>query len=124
MTGSFSLAGAIIGHLVGDFLVQSDAMARDKQLPGWKGRRACLLHAAIWASTVWVFSGFTIERWGCVLFLLACHYLQDRLALAKAWMRAFSPGFMDTPFAPWSVIVVDNTWHLVQIWLVWDFITP
>ena len=124
MTDSFSLAGAIIGHLVGDFLVQSDAMARDKQKPSWKGHTACLLHSAIWASSVWVFSGFPAEHWGCVLFLLACHYVQDRHALAKSWMRVMSPGFMDIPFAPWSVIVVDNTWHLVQIWLAWKWITP
>jgi hypothetical protein len=24
---------------------------------------------------------------------------------------------------PWSIIVVDNVWHLVTIWAVWRFMT-
>jgi hypothetical protein len=42
------LTEAIIGHLVGDFLLQNDWMAANKKKNSW----VCLLHCLIW--TAWV----------------------------------------------------------------------
>ncbi|MCL2581012.1 MAG: DUF3307 domain-containing protein [Streptosporangiales bacterium] len=39
------------GHQVGDFWIQRDTDARNKGLPGWKGRRACAIHVATYTLT-------------------------------------------------------------------------
>lgn len=112
-----TLSAAIIGHLVGDYLLQNDWMAAGKK----RNSLICLLHAAIWAAAVSVFSGLWL--WPGWLVLCGTHFVQDRFSLVGWWMckvsgqREFATGVC----APWSVIVVDNAWHLVVIWAVWQF---
>lgn len=38
---------AIIGHLVGDYLFQTDWMAQNKKAPGESGADACIVHCFI-----------------------------------------------------------------------------
>jgi len=44
-------AALFAAHQVGDYWVQTDRQARDKGLPGWRGRLACGRHAAAMAAT-------------------------------------------------------------------------
>ena len=109
----FSLA--ILGHLVGDYLLQNDWMALNKK------RRSlpCAVHCAIWTAAVCYFTGW---GWVAALALFAMHFAQDRTEVITWWMnRMGQRAFVNGPCAPWSVIVVDNVWHLLQIWLVWRF---
>lgn len=113
----------IIGHLVGDYLLQTDWMAQNKKLPGETGRNACLVHCVIWTVCVCRFAGWT--SFGVALFLFGCHYAQDRTQVVKWWMTLRwkdQTGFMAAPLGPWSLIVVDNVWHVVQIWAAWRFL--
>lgn len=110
-----TLTLAIIGHLVGDYLLQTDWMAQNKKLKSLP----CLVHCLVWASCVYFFSGF---GFAAILFLFLCHFIQDRTQIVKWWMSIASPGFMQPPLAPWSMIVVDNVWHIVQIWFAWKFL--
>ena len=102
------LAFAIIGHLVGDYLLQSDWMAQNKKLRSLP----CFVHCLIWTACVCLFGGL---GWLQGLFLFVCHYAQDRTHVVKWYMNLMSKGFTQPPLAPWSLIVVDNVWHLVQI---------
>jgi len=141
------LTCAIIGHLVGDYLLQNDWMACNKKAaklpPGYCDpwcyicffNLPCFVHCWLWTLAVCFFAGWWNPLAVGVLFLT--HYIQDRTYLINRWMmlrwkdqRRFMacddfdltdmrvvPGL-----GPWSVIVVDNVWHLVTIWAVWKWI--
>lgn len=123
------LTCAIIGHIVGDYLVQTDWMALNKKKPGIEGFFACLVHACIWTMCVMWFAGwgrpFHFAESIAFLPLALPHFIQDRTNIVLWWMKlrwkdqaAFATG----PCSPWSIIVVDNVWHIVTIWAVWKYI--
>lgn len=142
-----ALTCAIIGHLVGDYLLQNDWMAAGKKTNSF----ICAIHAQIWTCCVLIFAGWT--TWSHPLqtvliahaLLFAMHFAQDRGSFVVWWMKRMGQSkfmqcdqitrFIDhddiygnvqtkiTPgLGPWSIIVVDNVWHIVQIWAVWKFI--
>jgi hypothetical protein len=119
---SNALPLAIIGHLVGDYLLQSDWMALNKKKAGIDGSFPCCVHAWIWTLSVCVFTDWW--NWGIVSVLFLTHFIQDRTQIVKFWMTRINrqPKFSEPPMAPWSIIVVDNVWHIVTIWAVWKFI--
>jgi Protein of unknown function (DUF3307) len=141
-THNTSLTLAIIGHLVGDYLLQNDWMALKKKSPSffykpywgnrsWQFRLTtcfrwvsipCLVHCALWTGAVCAFAGWKSPVLIAILF--AAHYIQDRTHIIKFWMTRINhqPKFVEPPMAPWSLIVVDNVWHIVTIWLVWRFL--
>lgn len=113
---------AIIGHLVGDYLLQNDWMALNKKKPGQLGADACIIHCTLWTLAVSFFAGW----WGAPSFVLfLAHYAQDRTGVIVWWMTKVNrqQQFVTGPCAPWSVIVVDNVWHVVSLWAVWRFLT-
>lgn len=118
---------AIIGHLVGDYLLQNDWMALNKKKPGLNGVAACALHTSLWTSSVCTFAGWWQIGYGPesapYLVLWLAHYWQDRTGVVVWWMRTIRQGaFATGPCAPWSIIVVDNVWHIVSLWAVWRFL--
>jgi len=119
-----ALTLAIIGHLVGDYLLQNDWMALNKK----KDSAPCLVHCFIWTASVMLFSGWneiTSSRAVIILAVLfTTHFIQDRTQIIKFWMTRINsqPKFAEPPMAPWSIIVVDNVWHIVAIWAVWKWI--
>jgi hypothetical protein len=117
---------AIIGHLVGDYLLQNDWMALNKKKPGIEGLLACMIHAMLWTASVCAFAGWwpfgTVHlAWS---FLMIAHFVQDRTGVVVWWMTRVNrqAKFVSGPCAPWSVIVVDNVWHIVSLWAVWRFL--
>lgn len=121
-----ALICAIIGHLVGDYLLQNDWMALNKKKPSPEGNTACVIHCMIWSFAVVLFSGWyrsPMAMWVCWALFLT-HYIQDRTHIVKFWMTRINrqPKFVEPPMAPWSLIVVDNVWHIVTIWAIWRFL--
>ena len=118
-----SLAGAIVGHLVGDYLLQNDWMALHKKEKLWR----CAIHVVLWYFAVLTFSGwgFTEVRHGFLLgqFLVVTHFLQDHTDIVRRWMGWIGQEkFATGPCSPWSIIVVDNVWHIVAIWVAWKWL--
>jgi len=118
-----SLLLAIIGHLVGDYLLQNDWMALNKK----QNLAICAVHATIWTLSVALFSGwFFYQNWTGALIggvLYFTHLIQDHTNIVVWWMDAIGQHqFRTGPCAPWSIIVVDNVWHIVTLWAVWKFI--
>jgi len=104
------LAGAIVGHLAGDYLLQNDFLAIGKK----NSSLICALHCAIWTAAVAALGGMPLWTWP-VLFVT--HFVQDRWLLIPAWMKAIGQaGFRDGPCSPWAAIVVDNVWHILAIY--------
>ena len=116
------LTGAIVGHLVGDYLLQNDYLAQGKK----RDNIICACHCFIWA---WCVLGFGQAPWTkesyypglyVWLILFVTHYIQDRGGLIQRWMIwNGQEKFMTGPCAPWSLIVVDNVWHIVTIYVIW-----
>jgi hypothetical protein len=121
---SETLTLAIIGHLAGDYLLQNDWMALNKK----KESFPCVVHCWIWTVSVMWFSGWFAINSPTVLLVAAAlfftHFIQDRTQVIRFWMNRINrqPRFTEPPMAPWSLIVVDNVWHIVAIWAVWKFI--
>lgn len=108
------IAEAMIGHLVGDYIVQNDWMAVNKKKSSWP----CLVHCILWTASVLIFS-MTWNVW-LALWLFATHFAIDRTGFILWWMNNVSgqKGFASADgLKPWSFIMVDNVFHLMTIWI-------
>jgi hypothetical protein len=107
------LAFAIVGHMVGDYLLQNDWMAQGKK----RSNFVCAIHASIWTAAVATFAHWW--AWPIVAILFTSHFAQDRGAFVVWWMKLIGQkNFMQPPLGPWSIIICDNTWHLVVLALI------
>jgi len=114
----------ILVHLVGDYVYQNDWMAQNKSARTWEGTAACLVHVTLYTLMfvcfTWVMGD--VWPWWAYAAIWATHYPVDRYRLAAAWMgKAGQTGFRDN-MGPWSVIIVDNTYHLLCAWTIWRLV--
>jgi len=106
------LIEAIVGHLVGDYLVQNDWMALNKK----QSTLHCAVHCVLWTACVCAFAGL---GWTAAAVLFVTHFVQDRTNVIAWWMNAIGQErFRTGPCAPWSTIVVDNVFHILTIFFV------
>lgn len=83
------------------------------------GHLACTVHCFCYTLAVWLCSFWWMPWWGLVA-CFAIHWPIDRFRLARLWMvncsgqKAFATG----PLSPWSIIVVDNTFHILTVLLI------
>lgn len=133
----------MLGHFVGDYLLQNQWMATEKSYPGWRGHLACTVHVLLYTLAVGVFTA----NWNPMfLFLVAVpHWIIDRWGLAwkfLSWKNGFDVkktwehGPLCAAPAPdkleqnvWKVafmapvyIMNDNTFHFVCLWLLCKFV--
>jgi len=105
----------VLAHLVGDFLIQNDWMAKGKKTSNW----ICLLHAVTYTIPFW-FCGLL---WWQIGAIMVQHFYQDRWNFVGWFMKVTGKredGFLGPPMAPWSIIVTDNILHLLWIaFVVW-----
>jgi hypothetical protein len=82
----------------------------------WVGHIACTVHCLLYTASVAAFSFWWMPWWGYVV-CFGLHWVIDRFRLAGLWMRRVSgqKSFADGPLAPWSIIVVDNVFHLLTL---------
>ena len=84
----------LLGHFVGDYLLQNEWMALNKSRSGsfWPG----FVHAVIYSITICVFMLDHRLSWLLVVFL--SHYPVDRWSLAEGWLKLINgrtlEGFM------------------------------
>lgn len=149
----FNNISLFIGHLVGDYIFQNDAMAVNKSKSSTKGLWYCVLHCSIYAmcvATFVVMGGWRFEyspsiSWSLLAsFVIAyvSHYPIDRHSLATKWMEFFRQtqfkhvcswhkadescevnniklrAFFVAPV----YIAIDNTFHLVIMWLLFSWL--
>ena len=123
---------ALLGHLIGDYLLQPKNMAVGKSVSSWKGTGKCTLHALIYTAAVclmlWTSSPAV---WTLVL---VPHWAIDRWSLATGWLRLIKGRTLETAYSSRDMFrefdiaftalvyaVVDNTFHLLCLWLVIKF---
>ncbi|MEK7390552.1 MAG: DUF3307 domain-containing protein [Patescibacteria group bacterium] len=122
---------AYLGHMVGDFLLQSTWMALTKSQKGLLGMWACTVHVTLYTSAVvlmlWL-GGGTIATMVVVAIFIP-HWVIDRWSLGEKWLRMTrsrnrnriekTSGLMrEYAFAFYApvYISVDNTLHFLCLW--------
>lgn len=135
--------GLLLAHLLGDYILQNDWMAKNKVNPhpgesdhiifpsdewfGWwsrdiewrEGHLACTVHCFLYTLAVYLLSFWWLPWWAYVIVFVT-HWPIDRFRLARWWMvnvskqREFATG----PLAPWSIIIVDNIFHLLTLYVI------
>jgi len=109
----------LIGHLVGDFLLQNDWMAINKKshwLP------ACV-HCLVYTIVVWLFCQISPNPWPLwtIPVIFISHIALDATMfvhwLAKVMGRE---KFVDmgSPYYPWSLVTIDNSIHLLSLFII------
>ncbi len=106
--------GLLLGHLIGDYILQDDWMAKNKT----SSTLVCLVHCVLYT-----FGCFSCAFWWLPLWaypvIFVFHFPVDRWRLARRWMSIMGQEtFATGVFAPWSIIVVDNTIHLAVLFVV------
>ncbi|MEK7503875.1 MAG: DUF3307 domain-containing protein [Patescibacteria group bacterium] len=122
-------AQIVFGHLFGDYMFQSKAMALKKSEKGWRGNWWCVWHCLIYTAWICLFLWTADPLVVCLIFL--SHWFIDRYSLGSKWLkmirgRDFIKAFeskdkyrdIDLSFSCLVYAVVDNTMHLVLIWLI------
>ncbi|MCX6744261.1 MAG: DUF3307 domain-containing protein [Candidatus Parcubacteria bacterium] len=122
-------AAVVLGHLAGDYLFQSKGMALLKSKPGRQGANWCLIHCLIYTAIVCLFLWTTNPLVVALVFL--SHYPLDRWSLGSKWLKLIrgrdflaayvkkEPGWeIDLAFSCLVYAVVDNTMHLILLWLI------
>lgn len=101
----------IYAHLIGDYLLQIDWMAKEKKT----SHIVCLAHISYYMIPFF----FTGMVWWQLLLIASQHYLQDRYNFIPWFMKVKgSEDFAKPPMAPWSIIVTDNIVHILWIAMV------
>lgn len=112
----------ILAHMVGDYLWQNDWMASNKT----KAHLPCLVHVLFYTlaffmlveGTSYLLGNAGWPLWAYALIGLS-HYPIDRYSLAPKMMNLNGQKAFKENMAPWSIIIVDNTYHLFFAWLTW-----
>ena len=108
----------LLGHLIGDFLFQTDSMAKHKP----QNLRWLVGHVSLYMVTITVIIlayglshtlpvRLPITAW---LFIFVTHLILDRRSFTARWMRLVGA----SPEHPWLPIVVDQIFHLITLALV------
>ena len=113
-TGAFAsaLSVLIVLHSVGDFLLQTDWMAKEKG----KSWLPLVAHVAVWTAcmlpaAVWLFD----PLW--LLWLAGTHLVLDGTGFVRWWMTSIKrvPEADLRGAAWWLVVVVDQVFHLLTL---------
>jgi hypothetical protein len=112
--GAFAgtLSVLVILHLIGDWLLQTDWMAKEKG----KNPQALAAHVSIWAAcfipaAVWLYN----PLW--LVWLVGTHLLLDGTGFVRWWMRNVKrvPEADLRGSAWWLAVVVDQVFHLLAL---------
>jgi hypothetical protein len=105
----------LVGHLVGDFLLQTDTMARNKSKDWtWMLRHVGLYMLSVMIVVAVYVLNHPLSRWwiaAALIFLSATHVGLDRRGFTARWM-----GFVGIDLQhPWMSVVVDQVFHILTL---------
>lgn len=109
------LSCGIIGHLLGDILLQNDWMASNKKKD--KQWLPCAIHCSIYTLATFICMLPSGVHWTLPAFVGILHYPIDRTDTISRYMELIGQReFKKAPFSPWSTILVDNSVHMIVLW--------
>lgn len=108
----------LVAHLVADFSLQTDSMARYKGQDWLWMIRHVGVYMAIMSALLMVYAiVYALPAWPVVaalLFLLVTHTILDRRTFTNWWMRLV--GISDDK--GWISVVIDQVFHIVTLAIV------
>jgi hypothetical protein len=135
----------LLGHLVGDYLLQNEWMALNKAKYTWIGWLSAFVHCVLYTLAVCLIMSNFQPLWIIVVFL--SHFPIDKFGLAELYMHYIkgyglkrfindinhptqwqyinnSPGnqMLKGGFTAYIYAVTDNTLHLVLMYLAYQII--
>lgn len=110
----------IMGHLIGDYLLQNDWMARNKK----NSSLHCFTHCALYTMAIAIVITMTGDSWPLWAFtvVFGTHFLQDRTNIVSWFMSKVGQDRFKEDLGPWSMIVVDNTLHLLVLFILYAYL--
>ena len=112
MNDTLLFPSILVSHVIGDYIIQNDKMAKMKK----ESHLYCFVHSFLYTWCFWFFTDLSF-----ILLILICiqHFLQDRWNFVKWSMEKMGKKiFSEPPMAPWSIIVMDNIYHLLFIYFI------
>ena len=108
----------LIGHLVGDFLLQTDSMAMHKGIRwSWMLKHVGLYMVVVGAVLIVYALMHPLPAWlmaASLLFICVTHIVLDRRGFTEWWMRLVRI----SPDHEWLPVVVDQVFHLLVLAIV------
>lgn len=105
----------LVAHLVGDYLFQTEWMAKNKA-NHWG---ALLVHCSVYTAIITLFAFLFIPEgisiWGVVIVFVT-HVLLDRQKFVTFWYRHIMQVKDDR--SGWLKIIIDQTFHLIVLAVV------
>lgn len=98
----------LVGHLVGDFVLQTRWMAERKATQWLPLMAHCLLYTLVIVLFALPAGGLSLPAVALVFF---SHAVLDRRFFVDFWARRVT-GAQDTP---WLKVMLDQTWHIVVL---------
>jgi hypothetical protein len=114
----------ILAHIVGDYFLQNDYLAKNKKSSSF----VCAFHVLIYILpfiAVLRENNFVFDLNVIIFLLLVCiqHFAIDRTNFVVRWMNLIGQrDFAKPPMAPWSIIIVDNSMHLIWVYLMFKLL--
>lgn len=101
----------LIGHLVGDFLLQNNWMAVNKA----KNWLALITHSLVYTVTIYLFAliagGISLTA---IIIIFIAHLILDRRHFVRWWLTNISK----SPDIFWLQIMIDQTFHLLILFFI------
>jgi len=128
----------LLGHLVGDFLLQNNWLATNKTKYNGLGWATCLIHCYLYTIAVSLFTQNIDVLWIIIVFL--SHFIIDKFGIPEKYLKMINgrslERFINDPenaaYSPYIGLragfyilvytVVDNTMHLVLMYLGWKLL--
>ena len=129
-----SFAAVVLGHFVGDFLLQTKWMALTKTKKGFVGYGALLVHCLVYTLSIMVITWNFSPLFAALV--LASHLPIDRWSLATKWLKLIRARTMpeayrsktdirefDIGFSVVIYTIADSTMHLLLLWAIVNVLT-
>jgi hypothetical protein len=108
-----TLSYVLVGHFLGDFLLQNDWQAGNKKDKSWN----CLVHVMLYCLAIWLsscLSGRSWPWWAMVITFLT-HFAIDRSKFVSWYMGKMGQVQFSKNCGIWANIWVDQAFHFVQL---------
>lgn len=123
----------LLGHLVGDYLLQPRKMAIRKSAKGFGGFIWCLVHCVIYTLVVCLFT--STSDFTKIILIFLSHFPVDRWSLAGKWLgiikgHDFVSAYRSKDkyheiylsFSTIVYVVVDNTIHVLLMATIFNYL--
>ena len=123
----------LLGHLIGDYLLQSKKMAIAKSTKGLIGLTWCLIHCLLYTLIIYLMT--TTHDPIKIVLIFMSHFPIDRWSLASWWLKVIKGRDLmtayhstanyheiDLSFSVIIYVVVDNTMHLLLMTAIFNYL--